>query len=302
METSVFGNTGLEVSRLGLGLAEIPRHQASSSDVEEAGRVLNVALDGGINFLDTAACYGETEEMMGRTVAHRRDEYVLATKCGHVTGGASGEPWTSETIEPSIDRSPRRLRTDRVDLVQLHSCDLDVLERGEAIEALLRAKAAGKTRFAGFSGDNEAARWAVESGLFDTLQTSYNLVDQHARDGLLEAAKVRGMGIIVKRPLANGVWGRSGSPYGYADEYQRRAQTMAKMGPLPGAPDNPVMLALAFVLAEPEVDTAIVGTHNPSHLRSNIAMVGAGLSIPPETLQELHRRFEELGKQWPQRT
>ena len=301
METSVFGSTGLEVSRLGLGLAEFPRHQASSSDGEQAGRVLNAALDGGINFLDTAACYGETEEMIGRTVAHRRDEYVLATKCGHVTGGAAGESWTSETIEHSIDRSLRRLRTDRVDLVQLHSCDIEVLERGEAVEALRRARAAGKTRFAGFSGDNEAARWAVESGLFDSLQTSYSLVDQHARDGLLEAAKARGMGVIVKRPLANGVWGRSGSPSGYEAEYQRRAQTMARLGPLPGAPDDPVMLALAFVLAQPEVDTAIVGTHNPAHLRSNIAMVEAGLTIPPETLQELHRRFEELGKQWPQR-
>ena len=67
-----------------------------------------------------------------------------------------------------------------MDIVQLHSCNVDVLERGDAIDALIRAREAGKTRFAGFSGDNDAAKWAVESGIFATLQTSYNLVDQHA--------------------------------------------------------------------------------------------------------------------------
>ena len=95
MEMRELGRTGMNVSVLGLGLAEIPRHDYAYSDVEATARVLNNALDNGINFLDTAACYGETEEMMGRTVAGRRSEYYLATKAGHVTGGASGEPWTA---------------------------------------------------------------------------------------------------------------------------------------------------------------------------------------------------------------
>ena len=119
MEMRELGRTGMNVSVLGLGLAEIPRHDYAYSDVEATARVLNNALDNGINFLDTAACYGETEEMMGRTVADRRSEYYLATKAGHVTGGASGEPWTASVIEESIDRSLERLRTDYVDLVQI---------------------------------------------------------------------------------------------------------------------------------------------------------------------------------------
>ena len=309
METTDFGKTGLKITRLGLGLAEISR-QERSKIVAESDRVLNAALDGGINFLDTAACYGRTEEIIGATVAHRRDEYILATKCGHTTDdGDRGTPWTEHeswtgpAVSESIDRSLRRLQTDHLDIVQLHSCDVDILERGEVIEALVKARDAGKTRFVGYSGDNAAARWAVESGLFDTLQTSFNLVEQHARTkGLFEAAETQGMGVIIKRPVANGAWGKARSPYSYADEYFRRAQIMDGLGPLPQAPENPILLALGFVLAQAEVDTIIVGTHNPSHLLSNIEMVTQQLPIPTETVEALHHRFEEVDDGWLQLT
>ncbi len=300
MEVREFGKTGLGVSRLGLGLAEFTRHGESYSDLRNAGRVLNNALDGGINFLDTAACYGETEEMIGGSVAHRRAEYTLATKCGHVIGGASGEEWSAKVIEQSIDRSLKRLRTDHVDLVQLHSCSVEVLERGEAIEAMLRAREAGKTRFVGYSGDNEDARWAVDSGHFDSLQTSYNLVDQHARTkGLFEAARSNGLGVIVKRPVANGVWRRAASPYQYADEYFRRARTVQDMGPIEDEPEDPHLTAMGFVLAQSEVDTVIVGTRNADHVVSNIDMVESRLPIS-EAAAELRRRFEEVGDEWVQ--
>ena len=309
METTDFGKTGLKITRLGLGLAEISR-QERSKVVEEADRVLNAALDGGINFLDTAACYGRTEEIIGATVAQRRDEYILATKCGHTTDdGDRGIPWTEHeswtgpAVTESIDRSLRRLQTNHLDIVQLHSCDVDVLEHGEVIEALVQARDAGKTRFIGYSGDNAAARWAVESGLFDSLQTSFNLVEQHARTkGLFEAAEAQGMGVIIKRPVANGAWGKARSPYSYADEYFRRAQIMERMGPLPKAPENPILLALGFVLSQSEVDTVIVGTHNPSHLSSNIEMITRQLPIPIETVEALQRRFEEADDGWFQLT
>ena len=299
METRQLGRTGLEVTPLGLGLAEISRRERSGEDVPAAARVLQTALDAGINFLDTAPCYADTEELIGRTVAHRRDEYVLATKCGHVAGEASGEPWTAPTIEHSIDRSLRRLRTDRLDLVQIHSCSVEVLERGEVIEALVKARDAGKTRFIGYSGDNEAARWAIDSGAFDTLQTSFNLVEQRSRTLLLEPAEAKGMGIIIKRPVANGAWGKDHSPSSYADEYFRRAQVMAGLGPVPEAPGDPVLLAMGFVFAHPQVDTAIVGTHNPDHVVSNIDLVEHHLPISSAAVEELHRRFDQVGQEWP---
>lgn len=300
METRQLGRTGLQVSRLGVGLSEIGGLELASSGVKEAESVLNRALDGGITFLDTAACYGNSEELVGRTVAHRRQEFVLATKCGHVTGGYEGKEWTAQTVTDSIDRSLTRLKTDYLDIVQLHSCGVDVLERGEVIEALLAAKQAGKTRFAGYSGDNEAAAWAIASGHFDTLQTSFNLVDQRARTRLFPQAQEAGMGIIVKRPIANGAWGATSSPSGYAQRYFERAQAMQEMGALPDAPDDRIELALGFTLSHDAVDTAIVGTRNPEHMQSNLRMVDEGLSVSAQTVEALHERFEELDDAWVQ--
>jgi len=298
MNTKVLGKTGLKVSRLGVGLSEIG--QISLDDIGMARRVLNLALDSGISFLDTAACYGNSEELVGLAVSHRRDEYVLATKCGHVAGGYTGQAWTAQTVRDSIDRSLERLKTDRLDLVQLHSCDVGVLERGEVVQELLKARDAGKTRFVGYSGDNEAARWAVESGVFDTLQTSFNVVDQRARTKLFHLVEAKGMGLIVKRPIANAVWGASSSPSTYADRYFQRAQAMLKKGPIAGTPTDLIELALGFTFAHPEVDTAIIGTRNPDHMLANIQMVEEGPAISAKTIEELYHRFYELGQEWVQ--
>lgn len=298
METVALGSTGIQVSRLGIGLSEIGSTPMELADVEA---LLNGGLDIGINFLDTAACYGNSEELVGRTVSRRRSDYALASKCGHVAGGYQGEPWTAQTVTDSIDRSLRLLQTDYVDLMQLHSCTVEILERGEVIEALLKARDAGKTRFVGYSGDNEAARWAVESGIFQTLQTSFSLVDQKARDGLLAAAESRGMGIIIKRPIGNGVWGRSQAPSSYSQTYFERMQAMSAKGPVPGE-DDPIRMAMAFTFTHPEVDTAIVGTTNLRHLQSNAAMLEDGLSMDEGTLETLVARFEALGGNWRQMT
>ena len=302
METRPFGNTGLEVSRLGIGLAEIGMH-LPSAEKARAAVVLNTALDNGINLLDTAACYGNSEELIGDAVSHRRDEYILATKCGHVAGDETGEAWTGPTVTRSIDRSLRRLKTDHVDIVQLHSCDVDVLEKGDVIRALEDARDAGKTRFISYSGDEESAAWAVNSGIFATLQTTFNLVDQNARRGLLDDARNAGMGIIIKRPIANGIWG--GGPNQTRatlrfDDISARVAAMMNEGPVPGAPDDRILLALGFTFAHPQVDTAIVGTTNPDHLMSNIEMVNSGLGLAEGVLEELYRRFDVLGADWRQ--
>lgn len=297
MEMRTLGKTGLKVSRLGVGLAEI-----RSSEVSRVTDVLNTALDAGINFLDTSACYGDSEALIGQAVSDRRDEFILATKAGHVSGGYLGEAWTPETVRDSIDRSLKRLRTDHLDIVQLHTCSVEVLERGEVIEVLQQAKQAGKTRAIGYSGDNEGALWAVESGHFDTLQTSFNLMDQNARLKLFEPAVAQNMGIIAKRPIANGAWGASSAPSSYAADYFERAQTMASLGPIPNAPDNRILLALGFTLAHEAVDTAIVGTQNPEHMRTNIAWVENRLPIAEKAVAAFHERFERFveARNWRQ--
>jgi aryl-alcohol dehydrogenase-like predicted oxidoreductase len=297
MDYATLGNTGLRVSRLGIGLSEIG-YELSIAEEATAARLLNIALDGGVNFLDTSACYDISEELIGRTIAHRRQEYILATKCGHPWAGYPGQAWTARIVRESIDRSLVRLKTETIDLVQLHSCELDVLEQGDVIHALQQAKQAGKTRFIGYSGDNEAARWAVESGHFDTLQTSFNVVDQHARTNLFPAAEARGLGVIVKRPVANGAWGVESSPSRYADPYFARANTMLAQGPIPDTPAHPIALALGFALAYPQVHTAIVGTRNPRHMQANLNWLDSELPVHPEAVTEIARRFDEFGGEW----
>ena len=307
MQKVQFGSTGFETSRLGVGLSEIGSFELS--DQAQATNVLNTALDNGINFLDTSACYGISEELVGNGVSQRRDDYFLATKAGHVARGYEGEAWAFQTVVDSIDRSLRLLQTDHVDVVQLHSCDIDVLEKGDAIRALQEAQQAGKTRFIGYSGDNESAHWAVDSGLFATLQTSYNLVEQRARTtGLLEKAIAKGMGTIIKRPIAGGVWGKSRpdaadqTASNYNTPYLDRAKSVRTLGPIENEPDDAILTSLGYTLSDPNANVAIVGTTNPSHMATNVRQIDNDLPIPDSVIAELNRRFEQLDKDWAQRT
>ena len=306
MERTMFGKTGLNVSRLGIGLSEIG-FNLTRDDLDQAARVMNSALDAGINFLDTAACYDLSEELLGEAVSHRRDEFVLVTKAGHFMPRGEGEDWTYDLITSSIERSLERMKTDHVDLVQLHSCSVEILDRGDVTRALQDARDAGKTRFIGYSGDNENAEFAVASGEFDTLQTSFNLVDQKARHTLLPAAEAQGMGIIIKRPIGNAVWGavKDPQPYehnpDYTVEYHRRAAVMQAEGALPDESDDRIMTAMGFTLAHPEVDVMIVGTQRPEHMLSNIELIDNRLPIPATAVDALHERYDRLSDGWEQR-
>lgn len=306
METKRLGKTDLEVGRLGVGLSEVG-FNLEMTDVDQARDVINMALDNGVNFLDTAACYGISEELLGLVASQRRDEFVLATKAGHYLPRGEGEDWTYDLIISSIDRSLERMKTDHVDLVQLHSCTVEVLERGDVIRALQDAKVAGKTRFVGYSGDNENAKWAVTSGLFDTLQTSFNLVDQSARTNLFADVEAKDMGLIIKRPIGNAVWGADADPVPYkhipeyAAEYFRRAGVMVEEGPLADNPKDRIRLALGFTFAHPEVDVTIVGTQRPRHMQSNLEMVTQPLGVSEATVEDLHSRWDKLSAGWDQR-
>jgi aryl-alcohol dehydrogenase-like predicted oxidoreductase len=304
MEKRKLGMTGLTISRLGIGLAEIG-FGLSREQLERASQVLNTALDNGINFLDTAGCYDISEELIGETVSGRRDEFVLASKTGHMTGECGEESWGYDCVLASIERSLKRLKTDRLDLMQLHSCELLVLERGEAIRALRDARDKGMTRFIGYSGDNEAAVWAARSGIFDTIQTSFNLADQIARYELFGAVRENRLGLIAKRPIANGTWARNADPdpsgAGYGSEYFRRQMEMRDGAPLPDEPDDPILASLGFTLAHDEVTVAIIGTTNPHHVRSNIALVDS-LPLSETFIRAAHERFDVYGTKWEQRT
>ena len=294
VERRVLGETGMEASVLGFGGSEIGYEHASA---EAVGRLLGDALDAGLSVIDTAECYMESEELIGRAVSHRRGDYLLFTKCGHASGLDLAD-WSPRLIAESIERSLRRLKTDHLDLVQLHSCSAEVLREGGVIEALRRARRQGKARFIGYSGDGAAARYAVECGAFDTLQTSVNVADQEALDLTLPLARERGMGVIAKRPLANAVWKHEARPDDvYVQPYWDRLRRLDYEF-LRGGLREAISAALRFTLTVPGVHTAIVGTSKPGRWRENARLLAAG-PLPPQEFKSIRARWHEVaGPDW----
>src|SRR5437660_11911202 len=264
METRQFGKTDMRVSVLGFGGAEIGFYQVPPDVV---ARLLADALDAGLNVIDTAECYMNSEELIGQAVADRRKEFHLFTKCGHPEDMAK-EDWRPESLLKSIQRSLKRLKTDRVDLVQLHSCSEAELRKGDVIAALRQARDKGYTRYIGYSGHGTAARYAIESGAFEALQTSVSTADQEAIELTLPLARERQMGVIAKRPIANAVWHHAQKPdNAYIQPYWERLQKL-NYDFLAGEPAA-VATALRFTLGVPGVHTAIVGTSKPGRWRQN---------------------------------
>ena len=289
LEKRRFGATDMQVTVLGFGGAEIGFQKTAQDTVAQ---LLNSALDAGLNVIDTAECYADSEALIGRAVSGRRREFYLFTKAGHAKGWGRDD-WRPAGIQKSIERSLERLRTDAVDLVQLHSCSEGVLRRGDAITALETARQRGLTRYIGYSGDGAAARYAVETGRFDTLQISVSIADQTALDAVLPAARERGLGVIAKRPVANVAWrSRSRPPAGaYHRAYWERLRALDY--PFLAQPlDEAVATALRFTLSVPGVHTAIAGSSKPERWAQNARRVEAG-PLPAAEFDAIRTRWRE---------
>jgi aryl-alcohol dehydrogenase-like predicted oxidoreductase len=282
----------MEVSVLGFGGAEIGYANVSA---QEAAELLGGALDAGINVIDTAECYCDSEEKIGRAISDRRDEFFLFTKCGHPHGPESGANWSQASILQSIERSLKRLNTNSLDVVQLHSCSEAELRKGDAIAALQTARTRGYTRYIGYSGDSYAARYAVECEAFDTLQTSINIADQEAIELTIPIARQKQIGVMAKRPIANVAWKTGHRPIdSYHHEYYHRLRKLnyeflRNFESL----ERTVSIALRFILNVPGVHTAIVGTTNPQRLRQNSKLLHAG-PLPEQEFQAIRHRWEEV--------
>jgi len=293
MEKRRFGSTDMEVSVLGFGGAEIGFESAPQSEVDN---LLGQALDLGLNVIDTAECYDESEHLIGNAVSHRRDDFYLFTKCGH-SSGFDLPDWDPKMLALSIDRSLTRLKTDRVDLIQLHSCSEEILRQGDVIDVLQRAREAGKTRFIGYSGDRTNAVYAIELGVFNSLQTSINIADQECLTLTLPKAVERGMGVIAKRPVANVAW-KSGSDEPanpYAKPYWERLKELQYEFIRSQLLDESVGTALRFTLSQPGVNVAIVGTKNSSRWAVNSSLASQG-PLSPELISEIRNRWLSVSK------
>ncbi|HMM20583.1 MAG TPA: aldo/keto reductase [Selenomonadales bacterium] len=255
MEKRMLGRTGLAVTAISFG--GLPMQRCT---VDEAGPVLHAALDAGINFVDTARAYTDSETKIGTHIAPRRREYYLATKS--MARDKAG-------MAKDIDISLAAMRTDYIDLYQIHNIkagkDLDaVLAPGGALEALQEAQKAGKIGFIGVTGHNlELLLEAVRTDQFSTVQVPFNCVETKARDELFPLARKMNIGTIVMKPLGGGQL-------------------------------STVDLALRFIL-EHDVSTIIPGMDEVRHVEENLAALKQYRPLSPDERDELRREAEAVG-------
>ena len=275
------GTTDLEISRHGFGAARI----GEGVSLDQIENLLDSLLDLGITFIDTADCYPRSEELIGRYLGDRSGEFVIATKCGCISGGDGEEEYSRAVIERSIDRSLKRMGLECLDLVFLHTCSAEVLRAGEAAEALMRARDAGKVRYTGYSGDDADALQAISMGVFDAIQVTFNILNQTALDEVLPAAQCAGIGVVAKRPIANARLLPPDSPQFYGGPYWDPVRSLLTDE---GAWDDPLECSLRFTLSHPVITSAIIGTANALHARENAKRARAE-ALSPKLLDALHK-------------
>jgi aryl-alcohol dehydrogenase-like predicted oxidoreductase len=286
MQTRPLGRTGANVTILGYGAMELRGVPAGPPIADEdAGRLLNQVLDSGINLIDTSVDYGRSEELIGRYVGHRREEYFLASKCGCPLTPPPGvrppypHDYSPANVRADVEQSLRRLGTDRRDLVQVHmSPSRAQLEADDTIATMTTLRDEGKVRFLGMSGILPHLPDHLAMGVFDVFQIPYSAVQREHED-LITAAAEAGAGTLIRGGAARGAPARDKGwrqgPLGLpAGEGQRRWTDAGADDLLDGL--SPIEFTLRFTLSHPGLSTTIVGTSNPDHLRANLEMAQRG--------------------------
>jgi aryl-alcohol dehydrogenase-like predicted oxidoreductase len=297
LPTRPLGRTGLDVTTLGFGAMEL-RGAPNGPEISEddAGRLLNEVLDAGINFIDTSIDYGLSEERIGRHIAHRRSEYVLASKCGCVPGAAMGTDHvhTAANVRTGVENSLRRMSTDHIDLVQFHrSLTPAEFEKDGGLQELMKLRDEGKVRFLGVSGTVPNLYDQVEMGVFDAFQIPYSVLQLDHEDAITKASAA-GAGIIIRGGVARG----GPSDWENRRYYMLPGSTMrdrweeARLDDLLDGMSR-IEFTLRFTLSSPDLDTTIVGTASLDHLRDNLAMAAKG-PLPDDVVQEAKRRLADV--------
>jgi aryl-alcohol dehydrogenase-like predicted oxidoreductase len=301
MQTRRLGRTGADVTILGYGAMELrgqPHGPAIGDD--DAGRLLNEVLDGGVNLIDTSIDYGRSEELIGRYLGHRRGEFFLASKCGCLLGppppGASPpfpHDYSPGNVRSGVEQSLRRLGTDHLDLVQVHmSPSRTQMEADDTIGTLMSLQREGKTRFIGMSGILPNLPDHIAMGVFDVFQIPYSVV-QREHEELITAAAVAGAGTLIRGGAARGgpaedkSW-RQG-PLGLAQGEGQRRWESAGLDDLLGGMTR-LEFVLRFTLSHPDLSSTIVGTSSAEHLRANLAVAEKG-PLPAGLYDEIRKHL-----------
>ena len=287
------GRTDLKISEISLGTVELGMDygipvqgdhlQPSEAD---AARTLNCALDLGVNLIDTAQAYGESEAIIGRALKSRRSEYILATKISSVSWEGYTGTELRERVEASITESLRTLKTDLIDLLYIHNATPELIQCGEIVEIMQRAQEVGYARFIGTTTYGEAAPLAVlEDGRFDCIQLAYNLLDRQFEERVLPLAKENDVGVVIRSVLLKGALTYR---YAHLPEELRELRTVVEaVNSLCRAQSSSLSeLAYRFVLAHPAVSTALVGTGRVHELQEIVSFAGCD-ALQPELLHDI---------------
>jgi aryl-alcohol dehydrogenase-like predicted oxidoreductase len=302
IETRPLGRTDADVTILGYGAMELrgaPRGPVITD--EHAGLLLNAVLDGGITLIDTSPDYGSSEELIGRHVGHRREEFFLASKCGCPLDLPAGTPppyphdYRPANVRGCVERSLQRLHTDRLDLVQVHmSPTVAMMAENDVIETLFALQAEGKTRFIGMSGILPELPEHIALGVFDVFQIPYSALQREHED-LITAAVETGAGTLIRGGAARGApaedknWatGPIGVPQG-AGQRRWEAASLDDLAKDSGL--SRIEFTLRFTLSHPCLSSTIVGTSSLDHLTSNLAIAAKG-PLPADVYAEAKKRL-----------
>jgi predicted aldo/keto reductase-like oxidoreductase len=273
MQKRTLGKTGWKVSVIGFGAIKLPLISQKEAEI-----LLNKALDGGVNFLDTADCYGDSEEKIGLALKGRRKEFYLSTKIDERDGPG---------VRRKLERCLRRLRTEWIDLVLFHDVRGSEYERlfdSGGLETLEEAKREGKVLKLGISIHNSLPmmRKAIESGVFSALMVAFSAFDEDrlAAD-LLPMAHERGVGLIAMKPLAGGRLAERPLPKKNSRFIQ--GESLAQV-------------SLRYVLSNPNITCAIPGMMNRYELNENLQVGSQPRELSKEEIKVLMERVGEAGK------
>lgn len=308
LATAILGRTGFSATRLGFGAMELGGIAGPLPEAQ-VERLLHGVLDAGINLIDTAPDYQASEEMIGRHLSKRREEFFLASKCGCLVGrqpalrdGKLEHDFSPANVRAGVEQSLRRLRTDHLDLVQVHSSpSRAVLEAHGTLDAMQQLRSEGKVRFLGMSSVLPDLRDHIAMGVFDVFQIPYSALQPEHED-VIRAAAQAGAGTIIRGGVARGAPDLNPDPA--SDPSSKRPPTQsfwrdfvrvrrdlwerAGLDELAAGMGKTEFL-LRFVLGHPDLHTTIVGTANPDHLAANVAAASRG-PLAAELCAEVKRR------------
>jgi aryl-alcohol dehydrogenase-like predicted oxidoreductase len=301
--TRVLGRTGAEVPVLGYGAMELrgPEYMGGPAiSDEDAGRLLNELLDAGVSLIDTSIDYGRSEELIGQHLSSRRGEFFLASKCGcplALPPGAMPTPDTHDfsaaNVRGGVEQSLTRLRTDHLDLVQVHlSPSRADMEAAGTIEELDQLRAEGKVRFIGMSGTLPSLPDHIDMGAFDVFQIPYSAL-QPDHDELITRAAKAGAGVLIRGGAARGTASQDKNwtvqPLSATGPAAQDRWQSARLDELLDGMSRHEFI-LRFTLSHPAMTSAIVGTSNADHLRGNVAIATLG-PLPHDVYAEARSRL-----------